>query len=80
MSLLARGSDPPEPPMARGPCDFVTGALALLAPGSDPGPSGLSARGTCWPAAAQQPWTTFATWKPATPLPVTLCPVSLMNV
>jgi len=31
--VLARGSDPPEPPMACGPCDFVAGALAALAPG-----------------------------------------------
>jgi len=31
--VLARGSDPPEPPMACGPCDFVAGVLAALAQG-----------------------------------------------
>src|SRR5215471_11053515 len=29
--VLARGSDPPNPPLARGPRDFVAGALALSA-------------------------------------------------
>ena len=28
--MLAQGSDPLEPPLACGPCDFVAGALAVL--------------------------------------------------
>ena len=41
--MLAQGGDPLEPPMACGPCDFVAGALAVLARGATPG--------TRWPAA-----------------------------
>jgi hypothetical protein len=35
--VLAQGRDPLEPPMTCGPCDFVAGALAVLAQEGWPG-------------------------------------------
>ena len=58
------------------------GAAPVLARGTlrFPGASPPDPRVPQSQRVAVQAGVTFATWKPATPFPVTLCPVSLMNV